>query len=66
MRVLIAVLWLTAITLLIGVMRLPGSGLDIYFKDTYVVVKKTTLLLILVTAMVALLEFTFKRFRPRQ
>ena len=63
MRVVIVLLWLTAIGLLVGAVRLPKI-LDIYISDTYFVISKRFLIaLILVAVVLPLLAFTVSRFR---
>ena len=63
MRIVIALLWLIAIGLLIGAVRLPTS-LDIYVKDWYFVISKRSLIaLILVAVVLPLVTVTVGRFR---
>jgi hypothetical protein len=62
-RIVIALLWLIAIGLLIGAVRLPTS-LDIYVKDWYFVISKRSLIaLILVAVVLPLVTVTVGRFR---
>jgi hypothetical protein len=59
-------LWMVVLAVLIGAIRLPGSGLDLYFKDTYVAVSKPFLiLLILVLFAAPLLAISIKQLRSR-
>jgi uncharacterized membrane protein YhaH (DUF805 family) len=63
MGVVITFLWLVAIGLLIGAIRLP-TALDIYVKDWYFVISKRSLIaLILVAFVLPLVTVTVGRFR---
>ena len=63
MRVLIVFLWLIAIGLLAGAIKLPAV-LDIFVKDRYFVVSKRFLIaLILIAVVLPLLAVTVRRFR---
>lgn len=63
MRVVIVLLWLIAIGLLVGAVRLP-TVLDIYIKDTYFVIPKRFLMVLILAAVVLpLLAVTISRFR---
>jgi hypothetical protein len=63
-RVVIVLLWLIAIGLLVGAVRLP-TILDIYIRDTYFVISKRFLIvLILVAVVLPLLVVTISRRRP--
>jgi len=65
-RMALPFLWMVVLAILIGAIRLPGSGLDLYFKDTYVAVSKPSLiLLILVLFAAPLLAFSIKQLRSR-
>jgi uncharacterized membrane protein YhaH (DUF805 family) len=62
-RAVIALLWLVAIGLLIGVVRLP-TALDIYVKDWYFVISKRSLIVLtLVAVVLPLVTVTVGRFR---
>jgi hypothetical protein len=62
-RIVVGLLWLVAIGLLIGAVRLPAS-LDIYVKDWYFVISKRSLIaLILVAVVLPLVTVTVGRFR---
>jgi uncharacterized membrane protein YhaH (DUF805 family) len=62
-RAVIALLWLVAIGLLIGVVRLPTAQ-DIYVKDCYFVISKRSLIVLtLVAVVLPLVTVTVGRFR---
>jgi hypothetical protein len=63
-RFVIALLWLIAIGLLIGAVRLP-TALDIYVKDWYLVISRGSLVvLFLITVVLPLVWATIRLFRP--
>jgi hypothetical protein len=57
---------LVVLAMLIGAVRILGSGLDLYFSEGYFAVSKFSLIvLILVLFAAPLLVFSIKRLRSR-
>jgi hypothetical protein len=50
---------------LLAVARIPAKAVDIYYRDTYMVVPKTTLYIALSLALTALAAATIRRLRTR-
>jgi hypothetical protein len=64
-RVVVAFLWLIAFAALCAAMRLRTSAIDIYIKDTYVVVTKVAFILLTLVVLVIPLVVTVRLLRPR-
>ena len=63
MRVGFVLLWLIAIGLLLGAVRLPAV-FDIYVRDRYFVISKRFLIVLILAALILpLLAVTISRFR---
>ena len=65
-RAVVAFLWVIALAALSAAMRLRTSAIDIYIKDTYVVVTKLALIVLtLVVLVIPQLVVTVRLLRPR-
>jgi hypothetical protein len=59
--------WGVAVLALVGIAKLPGKSLDLYFSDRYVPVSKTSLAITVILVFVLpLVAVTFRHIRSTQ